>query len=146
MMTPEELEIELRQLHGLASNAGVAAVQEAGFKLKGPSDMEKLSPKAHKIFLRGCHYGFGAAQARIGKLVIDIQAEGGSFVRISFRQGGLGIRQSKIIARSCLLHFGIMSSFYDGFWTRSYFILLAGTRGCCDASSSIMMSAVPIRR
>ena len=83
MLSWEDFEIELRRLHDQASNFGVEAVQSAGFVIRRAEDMQRLTPKAHKIFIRGCHYGFALAQARVGRLVLEIEGEGAS-IRVLF--------------------------------------------------------------
>jgi|GEM_PF-6680501 len=75
MLTWDDFEIELRRLHDQASNAGVEAVQAAGFSFTRAGDMQSLPQKAHKIFIRGCHYGFARAQAGVGRLVLEIDEE-----------------------------------------------------------------------
>ncbi len=76
MLSWDKFEVELRRIHELASNAGVEAVRGAGYRFDKLGDMERLPHKAHRIFIRGCHYGFSLAQADVGRMVLEIDAEG----------------------------------------------------------------------
>jgi hypothetical protein len=75
MLSWDDFEVELRRLHNYASNSGTEALHAAGFSAAKARDFENFSPRAMKIFIRGCHYGFARAQADIGRHVVQIRQE-----------------------------------------------------------------------
>src|ERR1017187_9422621 len=65
----DDFEPVVRRLIYVAHESGGSFLRAEGL---GPGDLSN-HPKAVRIFLRKCHYGFDLAQRQIGKLVVDYE-------------------------------------------------------------------------
>lgn len=65
----DDFEITVRRLVHLAHESGGTFLRAEGL---GPEDLPH-NPKARRIFLHKCHYGFDLAQRQIGKLAVEYE-------------------------------------------------------------------------